>query len=195
MKTCKEYRKIAGIALKQNFGKIIAFGILASMIIGALLSTSFGIIIVGPLYIGTMVFFLRAIRNEPLHYGALFEPFINKDFGRTEALFLLKNILICLWSLLLVIPGIIKSYSYAMADFIAVDNPNLRASDCISYSMIMMKGNKFKLFLLDLSFIGWYLLGILTLGIGFIFIAPYVKLAKAAFYEDLKAKYPPLDLA
>ena len=92
-----------------------------------------------------------------------------------------------LWSLLFVIPGIVKAYSYAMTYFIAKENPDLTAEQAILASMKMMSGNKMKLFLLDLSFIGWIILSIFTFGIGFIFVAPYMANARAAFYEELAA--------
>ena len=93
-----------------------------------------------------------------------------------------------LWTLLLIIPGIIKYYSYAMTKFILLDEPELKYDAAIEKSMEMMKGKKFKLFLLDLSFIGWALLCILTLGIGLVLLVPYMYTARAAFYEDLKAE-------
>ena len=93
-----------------------------------------------------------------------------------------------LWSLLLVIPGIIKSYSYAMTSFILKDEPEMKNNAAIEKSMAMMEGNKMKLFMLDLSFIGWAILCIFTLGIGLLFLQPYVAISRAAFYEDLKTE-------
>ena len=93
-----------------------------------------------------------------------------------------------LWSLLLVIPGIIKSYSYAMTSFILKGEPEMKNNAAIEKSMAMMEGNKMKLFMLDLSFIGWAILCIFTLGIGLLFLQPYVAISRAAFYEDLKAQ-------
>ncbi len=88
--------------------------------------------------------------------------------------------------MLLYIPGIIKSYSYAMTYYIAQDEPELSAEKCICKSMDMMKGHKMELFLLDLSFIGWILLCILTGGIALLWVEPYYLSARAAFYEELK---------
>jgi uncharacterized membrane protein len=101
---------------------------------------------------------------------------------------LLKAIYLILWTLLLIIPGIIKSYSYAMTEFILKDNPEMKNNAAIEKSMAMMQGKKMKLFLLDLSFIGWIILAILTLGLGFVLLVPYMYTARAAFYEDLKAE-------
>ena len=99
---------------------------------------------------------------------------------------LLQAVYTFLWSLLLVIPGIVKSYSYAMTNYILLDEPELRYDAAIEKSMKLMAGNKMKLFLLDLSFIGWALLCVLTFGIGVFWLKPYVSTAHAAFYEDIK---------
>ena len=102
---------------------------------------------------------------------------------------LLMHIMIFLWTLLLIIPGIIKWFSYAMTPFILEENPELGASDAIHRSRMMMRGHKFDLFYLYLSFIGWFILCIFTAGIGFLWLGPYVDTALAAFYEEVKADY------
>ena len=101
----------------------------------------------------------------------------------------LMVIFICLWSLLLVIPGIIKCFSYAMTPFILEEHPELTANEAIDHSRAMMKGHKFDLFWLYLSFIGWGILCIPTLGIGTFWLIPYMQTAQASFYEDVKADY------
>ena len=93
-----------------------------------------------------------------------------------------------LWSLLFVIPGIIATYSYSMSFYILRDNPDMDANAARKASIEMMKGNKWKLFCLELSFIGWMLLSMLTFGILLLWVGPYMETAKAAFYEELKAK-------
>ncbi len=92
-----------------------------------------------------------------------------------------------LWSLLFVIPGIVKAYSYAMTPYIIVENPELSANQAIDRSREMMRGRKFDLFYLHLSFIGWGILCLLTFGIGFLWLIPYMDTAQAAFYADVKA--------
>lgn len=99
---------------------------------------------------------------------------------------LLRSLFTFLWTLLLVVPGIIKAISYSQTLFIAIDNPEISANDAIDKSKEMMNGYKWKYFLLALSFIGWIILGIFTLGIGFLWIIPYISIANAKFYEDLK---------
>lgn len=102
---------------------------------------------------------------------------------------LLMELFIILWSLLFIIPGIIKAFSYAMTPYIVEENPDLSANEAIDRSRAMMKGHKFDLFWLLLSFIGWGILCLFTFGIGFLWLAPYVNTSLAAFYEDVKADY------
>ena len=96
-----------------------------------------------------------------------------------------------LWSLLLIFPGIIAAYSYAMTSYILAEHPELTAREAISRSKQLMAGNRWRLFCLDFSFIGWRLLSILTLGIGSLWLDPYVQAATAAFYRDLTAPQQP----
>lgn len=98
---------------------------------------------------------------------------------------LLRVVYIFLWSLLFIIPGIVASYSYAMTGYILAEHPGLTASEAIEQSRRMMYGNRLRLFCLQLSFIGWDLLCILTLGIGNLWLTPYKQAAEAAFYREV----------
>ena len=138
-----------------------------------------------PMGYAITVVFLGFLRGEKLEVKGLFKYYPS---GRVWILGILTAIYTLLWALLLLIPGIIKSYSYAMAPYILKDNPEMGAEEAIVESMKMMKGYKLKLFLLDLSFIGWIILMILTLGIGLLLLAPYMNTARATFYEELKAE-------
>ncbi|MGN1375848.1 MAG: DUF975 family protein [Prevotella sp.] len=137
-----------------------------------------------PLQYGYNVLWLGLVREEKVDYGTLFDGF--KDYLRVLLTMLLVGIYTFLWSLLLIVPGIVKSYSYSMTPYILKDNPELSYDAAIEESMKLMSGHKMKLFLLDLSFIGWFILCCLTLGIGFIFLIPYMECAHARFYEDLR---------
>jgi uncharacterized membrane protein len=134
---------------------------------------------------GLTVTFLESFRGKQPEIGDLFEGF--KNYGKVLGTMLLTALYIILWSLLLLVPGIIKSYSYAMTPYLLRDNPELSAEELICKSMEIMKGRKAKLFLLDLSFIGWILLSVFTLSIGLLWILPYMYSARAAFYEDVRA--------
>lgn len=137
-----------------------------------------------PLEWGFAAFFLRLIRNEDISYGRLFDGY--KDFARIFCTKLLYHVYVMLWSVLFIIPGIIKMYSYAMTDFILKDEPELKNNAAIEKSMQMMEGHKTELFLIDLSLIGWLLLSLLTLGLGLLLLLPYYESIHAHFYEDLK---------
>lgn len=105
---------------------------------------------------------------------------------------ILSTIYIFLWTLLLIIPGIIKSYSYALTPYILVEHPEMSANEAIEESMRLMDGHKFDLFYLQLSFIGWAILSILSLGLGFFWLIPYQMTAQAAFYRDINNEAMPL---
>ena len=135
---------------------------------------------------GYIVFFLRIHRKEPVTIGQLFDGF--EDYTRVLFTMFLQGLYTLLWTLLFIIPGIVKYYSYAMTAYILRDNAEMKYNGAIEQSMAMMEGNKFKLFLLDLSLIGWLVLSILTFGIGFLWLLPYRATAYAAFYEDLKTQ-------
>jgi uncharacterized membrane protein len=102
---------------------------------------------------------------------------------------LLMGIKVALWTFVFIIPGFVKAFAYALTPYLLVDCPELSTLQCIKLSNRMMKGHKFDLFYLFLSFIGWGLLGILTLGIGYLWLTPYMSTAMASFYEDVKAQY------
>lgn len=162
---------------------LIAGGVSSIPVAGSVLA----IIITYPLAYGFAILFLDLFREgKPIDIGKLFDGF--KDFGRVWGTLILVAIYTILWTRLLIIPGIVKSYSYALTPFILKDEPELKYNAAIEKSMRMMDGYKMKLFLLDLSFIGWMILSVLTLGIGLLFLQPYMNTARAAFYEDLKAE-------
>lgn len=111
--------------------------------------------------------------------------FAGGRYWRNVAGMLLVGVFTFLWALLFIVPGIIKSYAYAMTPYILIDNPDLGPNEARLKSIEMMRGYKGKLFGLDLSFIGWHLLCILSLGIGYIWLTPYLATARAAFYQEL----------
>lgn len=152
----------------------ITIGFLVSLLIGCNLQYGFSVGI------------LRFHRNREETVKEMISAGFKEDYGRVLGIVLLKTVFIILWTLLLIIPGFIKAYSYAMTEFIAEDNPELGPNECIDRSKAMMDGHKMDLFLLDLSYIGWILLGILSLGIGFLWIGPWMSMAHVKFYEQLK---------
>lgn len=155
------------------------------IIFGSLIS----LLLVMPLTYTYETIFLRVARNEDFRNftGLMFSNFNSKNYGRALELPFLTTVYVFLWTLLFIIPGIVKSYSYAMAFYISKDNPELSAEGCIRESRNMMDGYKGKLFLLDLSYIGWLLLCLLTCGILTLWVRPKMSAAHSLFYEDLKA--------
>ena len=99
------------------------------------------------------------------------------------------GILTFFWTLLLIVPGIIKAFSYSMTPYILAENPDLDIQGAIHRSRCMMAHHKLDLFILYLTFIGWFFLCLLTCGIGFLWLSPYVRTAQAGFYEEVKAEY------
>ena len=119
----------------------------------------------------------------------MFKAGFAENYGRVLGVTLLTMLFVVLWSLLLLIPGIVKGYSYALTFYIANDHPELSPNECINRSIDMMQGHKVDLFLLHLSFIGWIFLGLLSLGIGLLWVAPWMRMAQVGFYQQLKAEW------
>lgn len=138
------------------------------------------------LQFGFEVAMLRFRRGREDSVNEMLAAGFKEDYGRVLGISLLLAVFICLWALLLIVPGIIKAYAYSMTAYIAEDNPELGPKECLDQSQAMMQGHKMDLFLLDLSYIGWILLGFLSLGIGFLWISPWMEMAHIRFYEELK---------
>ena len=145
-------------------------------------------LIQGPFVYGICRAATKLARGQKAVFMDTFVGF-KENFTGALLLGFLQNIFITLWTLLLIVPGIVKSYSYAMAHYLRQDDPSRdkQAVEYINQSKEMMEGHKWQLFCLDLSFIGWYIVGALCLGIGVFFVIPYHEVARANFYEELKA--------
>lgn len=202
MKRAKDFRNAAWKDMKGSWGTLALIYFLYTIILGALaavnglnalrivflsvlsIAASVAVLLLsGPFNLGIHISALDVSRKQPVSVGSLFEGF--KSFGDSLALYILNAIFIFLWSLLLVIPGIIKMYSYSMGYFILADRPDLSGNQARKRSMYLMKGHKWQLFCLDFSFIGWYLLSLLTLGILAFWVYPYHMTARAEFYNEL----------
>ena len=142
-----------------------------------------------PLGWGYAVAFLANSRGaeDPFNASRLFDGY--KDFGRVFTTILLMQVYTVLWTLLLIIPGIIKALSYSMTSFVLYDNPEMKNNEAIELSMKMMDGHKMDLLWLYLTFIGWGILCIFSLGIGNFWLAPYVQTSLVRFYEEVKEDY------
>jgi len=176
----------AKTALSGNWGNAIGIWLIGTIITAALTSVFFGFFITGVFAYGIAASFAVLVRTKHADFETLFSGFQN--FGTTCVAGILQGIYTFLWSLLFCIPGIVKSYSYSMTYYILLDNPNMSANDAITESRKLMYGKKWKLFCLDLSFIGWFLLTILTFGLLSLYVKPYHEAARARFYEDIKVQ-------
>lgn len=181
--TRKELKQKALKTFKANYWLHVGMNFLYALIIGALSATMLGTLILGgPITVGMMEFYKRADKDdnpsvENIGYGF-------NNFGNAMVGFILSAIFIMLWSLLLIIPGIIKSYAYAMTFYLINKDSSLSGKEAIALSQKMMKGYKWKLFVLQLSFIGWILLDMLTFGLlGLFYITPYMQQSFYDFYD------------
>lgn len=184
-------------AREQLGGNIFATGWLSLLLVYLIISviesaisfTALGLlVVVGPLSFGLAKIELKLVRGKndgKIDFADIFSGFTD-DFLNTFLLGLMEMIFIFLWSLLFLIPGIVKSYSYAMAFYIQNDSDNKDWNACITESRKMMDGHKWELFVLDLSFLGWYIVGMLCCGIGTLWVIPYHEAARANFYEQLR---------
>ena len=177
------YLLISGvISYASRFVQYLQIELLTDFV--GLISSILSLFIIAPLGFGLYRFFLELGRGKNNNVGILFSEFQygywdSVSFQFTQGLYL------SLWTMLFIIPGIIKTYSYSMAIYIKLDHPTMSANEAITESRRLMHGNKWRLFCLDLSFIGWHLLSILTLGILQLWISPYVEAARVEFYLDL----------
>ncbi len=137
-----------------------------------------------PLQWGYTVYFLNLIRQEDIRYERLFEGY--KEFIRIFLMEFLSCIAIAIGFCLLIIPGIILATGLCMAPFIMKDDKDISAMDALMKSWQLTQGHKMKLFWLGLSFIGWIILSLFTLGIGFFLLAPYMDTTLSHYYEDIK---------
>lgn len=144
-----------------------------------------GLLILGPIGYSVSFMFLKQTRDgECMKFSHLIKGFTD-DFAGVFLLGLLQMIFVAVWSILLVIPGIMKAYSYAMAYYVKVDRPEYGWRECLDSSTSMMYGHRMELFLLDLSFIGWFLLGSFVFGVGSLWAIAYWQAARSQFYDTL----------
>ncbi len=150
--------------------------------IGLLIS----ILITGPFALGLAIFALSLSRNQDAKLSQIFEGF--QKYGVAFGAYILQLIFVLLWMILLIIPGIIAAIAYSQTYYILAEDDSIGPLQAITKSKEMMKGNKWKYFCLGLRFIGWGLLCILTLGIGYLWLAPYMMISYAKFYDDIAGK-------
>jgi len=149
------------------------------------LSILFSLFVAGPLEVGGRRYFTSACCRQ-YDLSSLGFSFQRGRYMNVVGVQFLRGLYTFLWSLLFVIPGIVKAYAYSMVPYILADNPNLPASRAIELSCRMTAGQKWKIFVLDLSFLGWILLGALACGVGVLFVNPYIDSTRAELYMLLR---------
>jgi uncharacterized membrane protein len=152
--------------------------------LGSLLALT-SLVIGGTIELGFAQYLLKQYNHANFALHDLFSRF--DRFGQGFAQKFLRGLYTILWSFLFIIPGIVKSYAYAMTPFIMAENPELSANEAIAASEELMDGHKGELFTLDLTFLGWSILAILSFNLGHLALNPYRNAAYAAFYKDLTA--------
>ena len=214
-----EYKTLKSRALNNltgNWGLSVGVALLAAILGGLTLSTSFNLniegetiqdlpsafhvliaalissasvinfvhfILGGTINLGYTQFLLDQYDGKELACKTLFSKF--DQFGQGFLQRFLRNLYIALWSLLFIVPGIVKIYSYAMTPYIMAEHPEMTANEAITASRQLMDGHKGELFCLHLSFIGWQFLNLFTLGIGSLWLNPYMQATEAAFYRHI----------
>lgn len=172
--------RIFGISLIPTF--VLGFTALA-MVVGFLITILFTNVI----EIGASKFFLDGFKGD-VRIGNMFSIFSQRNYSNMVLTQLKRQVFTFLWTLLLIIPGIIKTFEYSMIPFILADEPDLTSSEVFERSKALTKGNKFSIFVLELSFLGWYILGTLAFMVGRLFVHPYRYATFAKLYERLKVE-------
>jgi uncharacterized membrane protein len=164
---------------------------------GATASTFVITLVLLPLYIGYLWTFLSVIRTgEQIKFSGLVQGFSEISmYLKILGTYLVMMVYMFLWFLLFIIPGIIKAFAYSQTYFVLKDNPGIGINAAIKKSRTLMHGYKWKFFVLQLSFIGWGILSLLTLGIGLLWLAPYMSASYAAFYNELVKQQKTEELA
>lgn len=184
-----EARDVLGHSLFCNkWVMFLAVELVFSIIMSVLGYTLIGVILLaGPFMYALAKAELKAVRRETetATFDTVGDGFKNNNFIETLLLYVMQSIFLFLWTLLFIIPGLIKSYSYSMAFYLKVDHPEYSWNDAITESRKLMNGHKWDLFIQDLSFLGWVIVGLLLCGIGILWVVPYMQASRAIFYNEL----------
>lgn len=214
MKTNSEIRKEARSLMSGNWGSAVLLTLVYLIIVGGI---SFTVSFVGtivemqvndygitsqilsfftnlfisfPLAFSLVLLYVGFVRGENrLSVGGIFKAFKSPHYLNSIGVYFLMGLFTALWTMLFIIPGIIKSLSYALAPYILADKPELSVNEAIDESMAMMDGHKADLFLIQLGYAALAILSLLALGIPLLWLDPYYKVVYAKFYEEVKAEY------
>lgn len=180
--------------LFNGFTIEMLIAVISIALIAFLIGIAVSVFVKNPLRVGEKKFYINARANMQGNVGDIIFGFKNNYIKNVGTIFL-KDLFVFLWSLLLWVPGIIKSYEYRMVEYLLADFPELTRQEAFDYSKRMTDGQKWDMFILDLSFIPWYLLSVLTCGILIIFhVGPYVGFTNVELYEELKRELVSKDI-
>ena len=163
------------------------FVIVLAFVIGLVIAFGWSAFVASPIIVGKNRYFMehRAFDSK---FERLFWSFKSGRYMNVVKIMFWRELKIFLWSLLFVIPGIIKSYEYSMVPYILAENPHISSERAFELSKKMTRGEKWKIFVLDLSFLGWRILGVLCCCVGEIFLQPYVEATYAELYQVMREK-------
>jgi len=176
-------KELKAAAKEQIKGRIGTF-FLCYLVAGLIGGTIIGALFIPAIMVGLCMMYLTLTKGGTISFGDMFKG--ANLFGRALWLDIIMQFFILLWSMLLVVPGIIKTFAYSMSVFILADRPELTAREALRESKRITQGHKMKLFVLQLSFIPWFMLCGITFGIAMIYVAPYVNATLANFYNAIK---------
>lgn len=143
------------------------------------------LILSGPLSLGVVIFYMKIESEKGAAFTVMFEGF--KDFKRSFFFHIVSTLFVVLWTLLLIVPGIIASIRYSLGYYLMAEDKSLEAMDAIKLSSELMYGHKMEFFRMTISFFGWFILSIITFGIGFLYTIPYYQMTKLNFYRQIKS--------
>lgn len=187
MPTREQLKDRAKMTFRANYGNCVATYFIAILLIGVVSYTGIGAILVAiPLSLGLLCYFLMVFQGAMPELSVMFTTGFAINYGRKIGGYLWMQLWVFLWSLLFFIPGIIKTYSYAMTPYILAAYPDVSAKDALKLSMRIMEGHKAELFVLQLSFFGWAILSSFTCGILMIlYVGPYMQTTMVGYYCEL----------
>ena len=182
-----DYERFASQAQAASENPYMTTAIATGSAVFSLIVFAYIILVAFPLAVGVCNFFIKAPYGER-NFSLLFSSFKSGKYGKAIGTMFMVGLFTFLWSLLFFIPGIVKAYSYRMAPYIIADNPDLTWREAIDRSKQMTKGHKWRMFVLDLSWIGWGILAAITC-VGYFFLAPYVEATNAQLYFVLRSSW------
>ncbi len=191
-----EMKMLAKQQISGNIGILFVCALIVGVVVSAASGITFGIggiFVAAPMEISLCMIYLGLAKGTKPKAGDVFNGF--EVFGKSVWLTIITLFFVWLWSMLFVIPGIIKSYSYAMAPYILAENNDMTAREALNESKRIMDGHKWEFFVLQLSFILWILLGSVTFGLAYIYVTPYMNMTAVNFYNSIKAPAEPVQEA